>query len=68
MIAFEVVPISESFRKNNMKFIKIYPTQLFLDRNGKIYARSTGGVGDEQHEARVEANLTKIIDRALDAN
>lgn len=68
IIEFEVVAVAEPFRKDKMKFIKIYPTHLFLDRDGKIFARATGGIADQKYEAALEDKLTKIIESGLDSN
>ena len=67
-IFFDVVPNSKTAMKNDFKIVKSYPTNLFIDRQGRIYMRTTGGIIDKEDEPRLEAKLKAIIDEGLAMN
>ena len=64
-IAYEVVPDSKALMKGTFKLIKGYPTNLFIDREGKIFMRTYGGIVDPKDEDELEAKLRGIIDNEL---
>ena len=64
-IAYDVVPDSKAKMKDTFKLIKGYPTNLFVDREGKIFMRTYGGIVDPKDEDKLEAKLRGIIDNEL---
>ena len=64
-IAYDVVPDSKAKMKDTFKLIKGYPTNLFVDREGKIFMRTYGGIIDPKDEDKLEAKLRGIIDNEL---
>jgi thiol-disulfide isomerase/thioredoxin len=64
-IVYEVVPDSKALMKDTFKLIKGYPTNLFIDREGKIFMRTYGGIIDPKDEDNLEAKLRSIIDNEL---
>ena len=64
-IVYEVVPDSKALMKGTFKLIKGYPTNLFIDREGKIFMRTFGGIIDPKDEDELEAKLRGIIDNEL---
>jgi len=64
-IVYEVVPDSKALMKDTFKLIKGYPTNLFIDREGKIFMRTYGGITDPKDEDELEAKLRGIIDNEL---
>lgn len=60
-ISYEVVPNGKSIIKENFKLVKAYPTNLFIDREGKISMRTIGALnGEESFE-----EMRYIIDNEL---
>jgi thiol-disulfide isomerase/thioredoxin len=64
-IAYDVVPVSKALMKDTFKLIKGFPTNLFIDREGKIFMRTFGGIVDPKDEDELEAKLRSIIDNQL---
>ncbi len=64
-IAYEVVPDSKAIMKGTFKLIKGFPTNLFIDREGKIFMRTCGGIIDSKGEEELEATFRSIIDNEL---
>ena len=64
-IAYEVIPDSKSLMKGTFKSVKALPTNLFMDREGKIFMKTVGGIIETKDEQRLEDNLRSIIDGEL---
>jgi hypothetical protein len=64
-IAYEVVPDSKAIVKDTFKSIKGYPTNLFLDRDGRLFEKTVGAIADPKDEHKLEAKLMSIIDKEL---
>jgi thiol-disulfide isomerase/thioredoxin len=64
-IVYEVIPNSKAILKDKFKSIKAYPTNLFIDREGKIFMKTIGGIIDSKDEQKLEAKLRSIIDNEL---
>jgi thiol-disulfide isomerase/thioredoxin len=64
-IVYEVIPNSKAILKDTFKFIKAYPTNLFVDREGKVFMKTIGGIVDSKDEQELEAKLRSIIDNEL---
>jgi hypothetical protein len=43
-IVYEVIPDSKAIMKSTFKLVKDYPTNLFVDREGKIFVKTVGGI------------------------
>lgn len=67
-IDYEIIPNSKALIKENFKLIKAYPTNLFLDKNGKIILRNSGGIIDTEDADELEQKLKAIIDMELNKN
>lgn len=64
-IAYEVVPDSRQLMKSNFKLVKAYPTNIFVDREGKVFMITSGGVTDRSQEEGLEEEFRYIIDKEL---
>jgi thiol-disulfide isomerase/thioredoxin len=64
-IVYEVIPDSKDLMKNTFKVGKIFPTNLFVDREGKVFMKTTGGIIDPKHERDLEMKFKSIIDSEL---
>ena len=51
--------------KDTFKLVKALPTNLFVDKEGKIFMRTTGGIIDSKDEEKLEAKFRSIIDNEL---
>jgi hypothetical protein len=60
-INYEVVPNDKITIKEKLKFVKAIPMNLFVDREGKIYMRTVGGIQDEEDFEEIRS----IIDKEL---
>lgn len=60
-IKYEVVPNDKITIKEKLKFVKAMPTNLFVDREGKIYMRTVGALQDEEDFEKIRS----IIDKEL---
>ncbi len=60
-IRFEVVPNNKTSVKENFGFVKAYPTNLFVDKEGKIYMRTIGGIQNDESLEKIKS----IIDAEL---
>ena len=45
--------------------MKGYPTNLFVDRDGKIFMKTVGGIMDPKNEQKLEMKFRSIIDSEL---
>jgi thiol-disulfide isomerase/thioredoxin len=63
-IFYEVMPDSKAMIKE-LKLIRGYPTNLFIDRAGKVFMRTDGGITDPKEEEALESKFRSIIDGAL---
>ena len=64
-IAYEVVPDSRQLMKSTFKLVKAYPTNIFVDREGKVFMTTSGGVTDRSQEEGLEEEFRYIIDKEL---
>ena len=64
-IAYEVIPNSKAIMKDMFKSIKAFPTNLFIDEEGKIFVKTVGGIIDPKDEQKLEIELRSIIDNEL---
>jgi thiol-disulfide isomerase/thioredoxin len=64
-IIYEVTPDSKAIMKDTFKLVKAFPTNLFIDREGKIFMRTYGGIIDSKDEEELEAKFRSIIDNEL---
>lgn len=67
-IVYEVVPDSKAMMKSTFKLVKAYPTNLFVDRDGKIFMKTVGGIIDPKNEQKLEMKFKSIIDSELNKN
>lgn len=67
-IMYDVIPDSKTIMKSTFKLIKAYPTNLFVNRDGKIFMKTIGGIVDTKDEPKLEANWRSIIDNELNKN
>ena len=47
------------------KSVKVFPTSIFLDKEGKIFRKEVGGIVDSQQSDELEATFKAIIDGEL---
>lgn len=64
-IDYEVIPTAKYILKNDFQFLETYPTTLFLDQEGKVYARYIGGIVDPKYEEWLETRYRAIIESRL---
>lgn len=65
-IDYEIVPNGKPMMKGGLfKFVKAMPTNLFLDKEGKVFFKTIGGISDSGDEQVLEAKLKSIIDAQL---
>lgn len=64
-VAYEVIPDSKTLMKSTFQLIKAYPTNLFIDREGKVFMKTIGGISDRSQEEALEAEFRSIIDKEL---
>lgn len=64
-MVYEVVPDSKAMMKSTFKLVKAYPTNLFVDREGKIFMKTVGGIIDTKDEQKLEMKFREIIDSVL---
>jgi thiol-disulfide isomerase/thioredoxin len=64
-IVYEVVPDSKAMMKSTFKLVKAYPTNLFVDKDGKIFMKTVGGIIDPKNEQKLEMKFRSIIDSEL---
>src|SRR5690606_21921924 len=62
-VAYEVVPDSKLLMKSTFKLVRAYPTNLFVDREGKVFMKTSGGVIDSSQEEKLEEEFRSIIDK-----
>ncbi len=67
-IVYEVIPDSKAVLKNTFTLVKAYPTNLFVDREGKLFMKNSGGIIDPSDEEKLENKLRAIIDPELNKN
>jgi hypothetical protein len=60
-IRYEIVLNDKKTVKENFGFVQAYPTNLFVDKEGKIYKRTIGAV---QNQENLE-HIRSIIDSEL---
>jgi len=64
-IRYEVIPNSKTLVKQNFGYARHYPmpTNLFVDKTGKVYMRTVGGIQDqkglEKIRSIIDSELTK---------
>jgi thiol-disulfide isomerase/thioredoxin len=63
-IDYEVIPNSKAIMRGTFK-IHVFPTNLFVDREGKIFMKTIGGIMDSKDEQKLEAKFRSIIDKEL---
>jgi thiol-disulfide isomerase/thioredoxin len=64
-IVYEVIPNSKAAIKSTFKLVKAYPTNLFIDREGKVFEKTIGGIIDPNDEQQLESKFKSIIDKEL---
>jgi thiol-disulfide isomerase/thioredoxin len=64
-IVYEVIPNSKAVMKSTFKLIKAFPTNLFVDREGKVFMKTIGGISDPKYEQKLEGKLRSVIDNEL---
>jgi thiol-disulfide isomerase/thioredoxin len=64
-IVYEVVPDSKSIMKSTFKLVKAFPTNLFVNREGKIFMKTSGGIIDPKKEQKLEMKFRSIIDSEM---
>lgn len=64
-IVYEVIPNSKPVMKTTFKLIKEFPTNLFVDKEGKVFMKTNGGISDSKYEQKLEARLRSVIDSEL---
>ena len=62
---FHVFPNSNDLIEATFKMRPSYPTNIFLDKNGKIVEFKTGGVLDEMGLTETKQEIKKLIDKEL---
>ena len=60
-IKYEVITNDKLSIKENFGFVKAFPTNLFLDKEGKIYMRTIGSIQDQESLEKIRS----IIDSEL---
>jgi thiol-disulfide isomerase/thioredoxin len=65
-VDYEIAPNAKVMMKSGIfKFVKSFPTNIFLDKEGKVFLKTTGGLSDPNDEPVLESKLKSIIDGEL---
>jgi len=64
-VAYEVISDAKALMKSTFKLIKAFPTNLFIDREGKVFMKTIGGISERSQEERLEEEFRSIIDKEL---
>jgi len=64
-INYEVVPGAKQIRKDTFKIVTIFPTNIFIDRDGKIFNKTVGAMLDSNDQMEFEEKLKHILNDGL---